>query len=66
MVNKYKNSKGVYIESHTDKSGKDLISIYNKNPSNPNHQSIYINYNTKTGKVILWKVMLRAEKQQPV
>lgn len=25
-------------------------SIYNKNPSSPNHQSIYINYNTKTGK----------------
>lgn len=50
MVNKYKNSKGVYIESHTNKSGKDHISIYNKNPSNLNHQSIHINYNTKTGK----------------
>ncbi|MBQ8472346.1 MAG: hypothetical protein IJ501_02455 [Bacilli bacterium] len=50
MTNKYKNSKGVYIESHTDKGGKDHISFYDKNPSNPKHQSIHVNYNAKTGK----------------
>lgn len=49
MGNNYKNNKGVYIETHTDKSGKDHINVYNNNPKN-SHDSIHINWNSKTGK----------------
>ena len=45
-----KNNKGVYIDSHTDKKGKDHISIYDKNPKEDNHSSIHINIDTNTGK----------------
>lgn len=27
MADKYKNNKGVYIEAHTDKGGKDHVSF---------------------------------------
>lgn len=45
----YKHNDGHYSKA-TGTGDKVAYSIYNKNPSSPNHQSIHINYNTKTGK----------------
>lgn len=50
MSDKYVNEKGVYIETHTDKSGKDHISFYDKSPREKDHKSIHINIDTNTGK----------------
>ena len=38
------------IEVHTDKKGKDHINIYDKDPKDPDHTSIHINWDSKTGK----------------
>ena len=45
----YKHGDGHYSKA-TGHGDKASYSIYNKNPSSPNHESIHINYNTKTGK----------------
>ena len=45
----YKHGDGHYSKA-TGHGDKVSYSIYNKNPSSPNHESIHINYNTKTGK----------------
>ncbi len=45
-----KNQKGVYLEGHTDKGGNMHVNVYNNNPTNPNHSSIHVNVNSKTGK----------------
>ncbi len=45
-----KNNQDIYIDSHTDKNGKDHISIYDKNPKEDDHSSIHINIDTNTGK----------------
>lgn len=50
MPDKYKNNKGVYIDVNTDKRGKDHISIYDKDPKDPDHSSIHINWDSNTGK----------------
>ena len=50
MSDKYKNNEGVYIDVHTDKSGKDHVSFYDKDPSDSNHSSIHINWDSETGK----------------
>lgn len=50
MSDKYKNDEGVYIDVHTDKSGKDHVSFYDKDPSDPSHSSIHINWDSETGK----------------
>lgn len=46
----YENEKGVNIDAHTDKNGKDHIDIYDKNPKEKDHKSIHINIDTNTGK----------------
>lgn len=50
MSDKYKNEKGVYINVHTDRRGKDHIDIYDRNPRDPNHGSIHIGWDSNTGK----------------
>lgn len=50
MSDKYKNDEGVYIDVHTDKSGKDHVSFYDKDPSDSSHSSIHINWDSETGK----------------
>lgn len=45
----YKHNDGHYSKT-TGNGDKVSYSVYNKNPSSPNHESIHINYNTKTGK----------------
>lgn len=50
MGDKYKNEKDVYIETHTDKNGKDHVNFYDKNPKEPDHKSIHINWDSETGK----------------
>lgn len=47
---KYKNNEGVYIDAHTDKSGKDHVSFYDKDPSDSSHSSIHVNWDSETGK----------------
>ena len=44
----YKNEKGVIIDVHTDKNGKDHIDIYDKDPKEKDHKSIHINIDTNT------------------
>ena len=50
MSDKYKNNEGVYIDVHTDKSGKDHLSFYDKDPSDSSHSSIHVNWDSETGK----------------
>lgn len=50
MSDKYKNEKGVYIDVHTDKRGRDHVDIYDKDPSDESHSSIHINWDSDTGK----------------
>lgn len=50
MANKYENKEGVHIDVHTDKNGKDHVSFYDKNPKDPSHSSIHVNWDSKTGK----------------
>lgn len=50
MSDKYKNNEGVYIDAHTDKSGKDHVSFYDKDPSDSSHSSIHVNWDSETGK----------------
>ena len=45
----YKHNDGHYSKT-TGNGDKVSYSIYNKNPANTNHESIHVNYNTKTGK----------------
>ena len=47
---KYKNNEGVYIDAHTDKSGKDHVSFYDEDPSDSSHSSIHVNWDSETGK----------------
>lgn len=53
MSDKYKNDEGVYMDVHTDKSGKDHVSFYDKDPSDPDHDSIHINWDSETGKGVI-------------
>ena len=48
-MGKYENDKGVKIEVHTDKNGKDHINIIDGDPKGE-HSSIHINIDTSTGK----------------
>lgn len=50
MGKTYENEKGVHIETHTDKNGKDHISFYDKSPRDRDHESIHINWDSSTGK----------------
>lgn len=50
MSDKYENNEGVYIDVHTDKSGKDHVSFYDKDPSDSSHSSIHVNWDSETGK----------------
>ena len=50
MPDKYKNNEGVYIDVHTDKSGKDHVSFYDKSPKDSSHSSIHINWDSENGK----------------
>ena len=50
MGKTYENEKGVHIETHTDKNGKDHISFYDKSPRERDHESIHINWDSSTGK----------------
>jgi hypothetical protein len=47
---KYENDEGVFFDVHTDKNGRDHISIYDKDPKDEDHSSIHINYDSDTGK----------------
>lgn len=47
---KYENNKGVYIDVHTDKKGKDHVDFYDKDPRDDSHESIHINWDSNTGK----------------
>ena len=49
MSDKYKNEKGMYIDVHTDKNGKDHIDFYSSDPRGE-HSSIHINWDSSTGK----------------
>ena len=49
MSDKYKNDKGVYIDAHTDKNGKDHVDIYSNDPKGT-HSSMHINWDSSTGK----------------
>lgn len=44
-----KTDGGVYIKVNEDKRGKDHINIYSDDPQNPDHTSIHINIDTKSG-----------------
>ena len=50
MSDKYKNEKGVYINVHTDRRGKDHIDFYDRDPKDPNHESIHIGWDSSSGK----------------
>lgn len=50
MSDKYENEKGTHIDVNTDKRGKDHISFYDKDPKEPDHSSIHINWDSETGK----------------
>ncbi len=50
MPDKYENEKGVFIDVHTDKNGKDHIDIYDKDPKESDHGSIHINWDSESGK----------------
>ena len=50
MSDKYKNEKGVYIDVHTDRRGKDHIDFYDRDPKDPNHESIHIGWDSSSGK----------------
>ena len=49
MSDKYKNEKGMYIDVHTDKNGKDHIDFYDRDPRQ-DHSSIHIGWDSNTGK----------------
>ncbi len=38
------------IKVHTDKNGKDHVDIYDKDPKDPSHTSIHIDWDSSTGK----------------
>lgn len=50
MPEKYENEKGVHIDVHDDKNDKSHISFYDKDPKDPTHESIHINWDSETGK----------------
>lgn len=50
IADKYKNQEGVYIDAHTDKRGKDHIDFYDRDPSDKDHGSIHINWDSNSGK----------------
>jgi hypothetical protein len=50
MSDKYENKEGVHIDVHTDKSGRDHISFYDKDPQYGDHKSIHVDYDSDTGK----------------
>jgi len=50
ITNKYENEKGIFIDVHTDKRGKDHIDIYDKSPADPSHTSVHIDWDSNTGK----------------
>ena len=45
-----RRNEGVYIDAHTDKSGKDHVSFYDEDPSDSSHSSIHVNWDSETGK----------------
>ena len=44
MSDKHKNESGTYISSHTDKRGRTHIDIYDRDPRDPEHKSIHLNW----------------------
>lgn len=38
-----KTEKGLTIEVHTDKRGKDHISVYDRSPEDPEHEAVHVN-----------------------
>lgn len=50
MSDKYENKEGVHIDVRTDKSGRDHVSFYDKDPQDKDHSSIHINWDSDTGK----------------
>lgn len=48
-----KNKQGIYIDAHSDNRGTSHISIYDRDPSKGEHDSIYINIrNDWTGTIV--------------
>ena len=50
MSDKKETDGGVHIEVHTDKRGKDHVSVYDRDPEDKEHKTIHVNIDTENEK----------------